>query len=251
MLYALPTGWEEFSTELLNAKLDEIAALAAKLDIDAAGSDDGPSGLEVAESLADAREAVQGVIDTRTAEAADATERREAALARLAPAPEPEVEETAAAKPAPAPAPEPKVSPQAKAPPAKKAGDEFPAPLPPKKKTPVVVPKLKDGSRDAVKEAIGYLTREGRALAKAVDSAETVPVTKVMARSVDNVQWLADHLQDNGESDDPVLERARNTAIDAADLIQLMQLEKQESAVLDAVSLVLQLKHELEADLAA
>ena len=163
----------------------------------------------------------------------------------------PEVEETAAAKPAPAPAPEPKVAPQAKAPPAKKVGDEFPAPLPPKKKTPVVVPKLKDGSRDAVKEAIGYLTREGRALAKAVDSAETVPVTKVMARSVDNVQWLADHLQDNGESDDPVLERARNTAIDAADLIQLMQLEKQESAVLDAVSLVLQLKHELEADLAA
>jgi len=164
-------------------------------------------------------------------------------------------------EPAPAPKAEPELKvepkPQARAKskpkpvPAKNVGDEFPAPLPPKKKSKIVIPKLLPGSREAVKEAIGYLTREGRALAKAVEAADKVPVAKVMSRSVDNVQWLADHLQDNGESGDPVLDRARNTAIDAADLIQLMQLEKQESAVLDAVSLVLQLKHELEADLAA
>lgn len=153
--------------------------------------------------------------------------------------------------PKPDPIPELDVVPAVKAAPKKKIGDEFPAPLPPKRKVAVEAPKLKDGSRDAFKEAIGHLTREGRALAKAVESAESVPVAKVMSRSVDNVQWLADHLQDNGESEDAVLDRARNTAIDAADLIQLMQLEKQESAVLDAVSLVLQLKHALEADLAA
>lgn len=174
------------------------------------------------------------------------------AVAAIAKAPKPE---EVAAEPTPAPKPEVAATEQPKAQKekasSKKVGDEFPAPLPPKKKAPVEVPKLKDGSRDAYKKAIGYLTREGRALAKSVEAAETVPVSKVMSRSVDNVQWLADHLQDNGESDDPVLERARNTAMDAADLIQLMQLEKQESAVLDAVSLVLQLKHELEADLAA
>ena len=160
------------------------------------------------------------------------------------------VPETKAA-PEPEIALEPKVSPKPNKKADKAVGDEFPAPLPPRKKSKVVIPKLKEGSRDAVKEAIGHLTREGRALAKAVEAADTVPVAKVMSRSVENVQWLADHLQDNGESDDQVLDRARNSAIDAADLIQLMQLEKQESAVLDAVSLVVQLKHELEADLAA
>ncbi|SEW42217.1 hypothetical protein SAMN04488515_2938 [Cognatiyoonia koreensis] len=128
--------------------------------------------------------------------------------------------------------------------------DEFPEPIPVKKKAPPPKPTLKDGSRKAYEDAISYLTREGRALANAVETSEKVPVAKIMSRSVDNVQWLADHLQDNGEDDDPILQRARETALDAADLIQLMQMEKHDSAVFDAVSLVVQLKYDLEADLA-
>ena len=38
---------------------------------------------------------------------------------------------------------------------------------------------------------------------------------------------------------------------DAADLIQLMQMEKRDSAAIEALSLVLQVKRELQADLAA
>lgn len=153
----------------------------------------------------------------------------------------------------PEPAPEPVV---VKATPAKVTSkpspdDEFPEPLQPKKKTPEPRPSLSDGSKKTYQDAISYLTREGRALAKAVEASETVPVAKIMSRSVDNVQWLADHLQDNGDDDDPLLERARENALDAADLIQLMQMEKRDNALFDAVSLVVQLKHELEADLAA
>lgn len=43
----------------------------------------------------------------------------------------------------------------------------------------------------------------------------------------------------------------RDTAFDAADMVQLMQMEKQGSAALEAVTLMLQIKRELQADLAA
>jgi len=104
---------------------------------------------------------------------------------------------------APASVVEPEVVPAKKQAPAPEVAkeDEFPKPLPVKKKVAPPRPTLLPGSKKTYQDAIAYLTREGRALAKAVENAdvETVPVAKIMSRSVDNVQWLADHLQDNGE----------------------------------------------------
>jgi hypothetical protein len=65
------------------------------------------------------------------------------------------------------------------------------------------------------------------------------------------LQWLCDFLADNGDDTDPLIQRARDTAFDAADLVQLMQMEKRDSAAIEAVSLLLQVKRELQADLAA
>lgn len=169
-------------------------------------------------------------------------------------APEPTVAE---AEPEPEvvvePAPEPVAKEEVprKAAPKSASVEEFPKPLEKAKKASPPRPTLMPGSKKAYEDAVSYLIREGRALAKAVESADKVPIAKIISRSVDNVQWLADHLQDNGEDGDPLLENARETVLDAADLIQLMQMEKQDGAVLDAVSLVVQLKHQLEADLAA
>ena len=43
----------------------------------------------------------------------------------------------------------------------------------------------------------------------------------------------------------------RDAAYDAADMVQLMQMEKSDSAAVEAVALMLQMKRELQANLAA
>jgi hypothetical protein len=73
----------------------------------------------------------------------------------------------------------------------------------------------------------------------------------IMAQAVEHVQWVSDHLNENGDDADDALQVARDTAMDAADLVQLMQMEKRDSAAVEALSLLVQLKHELQADLAA
>ena len=72
-----------------------------------------------------------------------------------------------------------------------------------------------------------------------------------MDKCAADMQWLCDYLNDHGDPHDEPLLRARDTAFDAADLVLLMQMEKRDSAALEAVSLMLQVKRELQADLAA
>ncbi len=97
-LYSLPAGWQNFSTAALSGRLDEIATLAASLgdntaefNIDTPGGDDAPSGLDVAESLADARDEIKAELARRETEAEETAGRRAEALARLS---DPEPEET-------------------------------------------------------------------------------------------------------------------------------------------------------------
>jgi energy-coupling factor transporter ATP-binding protein EcfA2 len=82
------------------------------------------------------------------------------------------------------------------------------------------------------------------------DMGDDAPA-EIMDECVTQIQWLCDYLNDNGDAQDESLQRARDTAFDAADLVLLMQLEKRDSAALEAVSLMLQVKRELQADLAA
>lgn len=110
---------------------------------------------------------------------------------------------------------------------------------------------LKPATRAAYQHVIDYLEDQGQGLSSAIDEMGDGAPTEVMAKTVEHIQWLCDYLNENGDEADLPLQRARDTAYDAADLVQLMQMEKRDSAALEAVSLMLQIKRELQADLAA
>ena len=99
-------------------------------------------------------------------------------------------------------------------------------------------------------QGVEQLSAEGAALVVELNAGRLTP-DAVVEVSVDTVSWLADYLSDCGVANDPVLGRARAAANDAADLVQLIQLETGENVALDALSLMIQLKHELQAEIAA
>lgn len=115
----------------------------------------------------------------------------------------------------------------------------------------VTTPALHPASAEAYRTALDHITTQSGALLTLARSGDSGTPAKVMAQTVAQLQWLCDHLNDHGDDRDPVLQRARDTVFDAADLVQLMQMEKRDSAAIEAVSLLLQVKRELQADLAA
>jgi hypothetical protein len=110
---------------------------------------------------------------------------------------------------------------------------------------------LKPATREAYQHVVAYLEDQGSELIAALEDMGTSAPSEIMALTVEHIQWLSDYLNDNGDDADTALHRARDTAFDAADMVQLMQMEKRDSAALEAVSLMLQIKRELQADLAA
>lgn len=110
---------------------------------------------------------------------------------------------------------------------------------------------IQPATREAFEHVIAYLEERGRELSQTLEDTGADAPTEVISLAVEHVQWLCDYLNDNGDDADASLQRARETAFDAADLVQLMQLEKRDSAALEAVILMLQVKRELQADLAA
>lgn len=120
----------------------------------------------------------------------------------------------------------------------------------PKARTAVIIPRAKPETCEAYDEAIAYLTKQGRALTQDVAKENELTPNDLMNASADNIMWVSDFLEDLKIKDDPVLEKTRTRALDAAELVQLMQIEKNDSAALDALSLVIQLKRDLEAEIA-
>lgn len=110
---------------------------------------------------------------------------------------------------------------------------------------------LAPATRNAYEHAVTYIEDRGAELAAALDEQGDGGPAEVMSMTADHIQWLCDYLNENGDVADQSLQRIRETAFDAADMVQLMQMEKGDSAVLEAVSLMLQVKRELQADLAA
>ncbi len=106
-------------------------------------------------------------------------------------------------------------------------------------------------TRDAYEQAVGYIVTQSRALIEAAENMGDTAPSEIIAKAVEHVQWVSDHLNEHGDDADPLLMRARDAALDAADLVQLMQMEKRDSAAVEALSLMLQIKRELQADLAA
>jgi hypothetical protein len=110
---------------------------------------------------------------------------------------------------------------------------------------------IKPETRAAYQHVIDYIEDQGHGLSAAMDDMGDNAPSEVIAMTVEHIQWLCDYLNENGDESDFQLQRIRSTAYDAADLVQLMQMEKRDSAALEAVSLMLQIKRELQADLAA
>ena len=111
--------------------------------------------------------------------------------------------------------------------------------------------KLHPATREAFKQALGYLWARGEELFAEFEAlGEEAPAT-VIDRSVVHLNWISDFLSEQGHEGDPALIRARNNAFDAADLALLMQMEESDSAAIEALSLLIQIKHELQAELAA
>lgn len=116
---------------------------------------------------------------------------------------------------------------------------------------PAKVVALRPATRDAYAHVVSYITEQGRALARMATELGDEAPAQIIAETVEHVQWLSDYLNDHGDDADDALQRARDAAFDAADLVQLMQMEKRDSAAIEAVSIMLQIKRELQADLAA
>ncbi len=106
-------------------------------------------------------------------------------------------------------------------------------------------------TRTAYEHAIAKIEERATTLAGELETLGDSAPSAVIAQAVDDLNWLCDYLNENGDDGDPAMQRARDTAFDAADLVQLMQMEKRDSAAIEALSLLLQVKRELQADLAA
>jgi hypothetical protein len=110
---------------------------------------------------------------------------------------------------------------------------------------------LHPDTRSAYETALGYIAEHSQAMAQIATNASDGAPAELIALASEHVQWICDYLNENGDDSDQALQRARDTAFDAADLAQLMQMEKNDNAAVEALSLLLQIKHELQADLAA
>ena len=110
---------------------------------------------------------------------------------------------------------------------------------------------LQPATRSAYRNALDYIAEQTVAIAEIANGDGPGIPAQIIALAVENVQWLSAYLDENGDGADVALHRVRTTVLDAADLVQLMQMEKNDSAAIEALSLLLQIKHELQADLAA
>ncbi|MBM7067978.1 hypothetical protein [Actibacterium sp. 188UL27-1] len=105
-------------------------------------------------------------------------------------------------------------------------------------------------ARAFFENAITYLRAQAQAVLKETSkmNGEASPI--VMERCLEAADWLTDQLMQI-DNDDPHISDALETALDAADLMQLMQLENETGAVEEAVTLLTQVKREFEARIAA
>ncbi|SFJ89095.1 hypothetical protein [Jannaschia pohangensis] len=98
-----------------------------------------------------------------------------------------------------------------------------------------------EATRAAFEAAIARLSKTG---AELVAETDMVPAA-IMKRSVREMQWLSDHLDDVEAPGDPVLISLRDSAMEATDMLQLMQMEKTDSSAVEAISLMIQLRRSL------
>ncbi|MEP3846690.1 MAG: hypothetical protein ABJM43_15250 [Paracoccaceae bacterium] len=100
---------------------------------------------------------------------------------------------------------------------------------------------------DALREATSRLSSAGQTL-KSMDDQEP---RQILDHTVKTISWLSEHLSQDHWPAGSDLDRYRDMAQDAEDLVQLLRIEGGEDGALDAVTTLLQLKRGFQAELAA
>jgi hypothetical protein len=169
-------------------------------------------------------------------------------LAKYAPAP--------AAAPAEKPSP---VAPQAE--PDAPLAAETPAPdrPAPVAEAPVVAAEsaepqdaaLSPDTRQVFDQALDYLSAQGRSMGQALQDGTGSSSSQLIRTALKSVQWLDSHFEEYGGNGGNALAEIRGAVSEAEDLIQLIQVEQDDTSLFDATSILLQLKRDMQAQLAA
>jgi hypothetical protein len=118
------------------------------------------------------------------------------------------------------------------------------APEPP---APIAEPAPPAAKISVYQQALDHITGQCATLAAGPQPAPAAIITAIVAQ----LEWVCDALHDPTLPADDSLRATQTMAQDAADLAQLMAMEKRDSAAIEAASLLIQVKHELAARLAA
>ena len=100
---------------------------------------------------------------------------------------------------------------------------------------------------DALREATSRLSSAGLTL----KSLEAQEPRQILDHTIETISWLSEHLSQDHWPASSDLDRYRDMAQDAEDLVQLLRIEGGEEGALDAVTTMLQLKRGFQAELAA
>ncbi|MGB7242116.1 MAG: hypothetical protein WBC93_08535 [Sulfitobacter sp.] len=100
-------------------------------------------------------------------------------------------------------------------------------------------------------DAVGRFSNCGQRFNDEISKTGSLDVRRLMQETANSVQWLCDHICENGDESDATLVQMRDSVFDAADLMQLMFMEEDGNAAADSIALVIQLKRDMEARLAA
>jgi energy-coupling factor transporter ATP-binding protein EcfA2 len=128
------------------------------------------------------------------------------------------------------------------------------ADAPPDEPTELLVPKQaptpRPGIDDVSAEIVKYLTDRVKELQAQLSKSDALDSEVVLAQCFKDVEWLVDQLSAKAEQNPDIL-HTLDACQDAADMMLLLQLENHDSAVEDAVVLLLQIKRDFEQKLAA
>ncbi|MFQ6551265.1 hypothetical protein AAD018_002850 [Aestuariibius insulae] len=117
--------------------------------------------------------------------------------------------------------------------------------------SPSNVVELHPETREAFEKAVGYLANKGQELAEELPKMGPAAPKWIIDETIEIANELVDQLGMLGMHDDPALAKAAEMSFDAADLLQLMQIEKEDNAAVEALAVLLQMKREFESRLAA
>ncbi|MDC0660774.1 hypothetical protein N6L27_22440 [Leisingera sp. SS27] len=174
-------------------------------------------------------------------------------LAKYAPAPAPvPAAETAAPPPLVAPLAEPDAPLAPETPVQDRSAPVAQAPVAAAESAAPQDAALSPEARQAYDQALDYLSAQGRSMGQALqDSTGTGSSSQLIRTALKSVQWLDSHFEEYGGNGGNALAEIRGAVSEAEDLIQLIQVEQDGTSLFDATSILLQLKRDMQAQLAA